>query len=117
MISTCPYTRCPGGGIPTAVNFTLTATAVEEAATGKLGSDPDRISLKFGGDAASEYPEGTGVTLTADPNGRHARAVFSGACSGAGEYGVSASCRVTMSANRSVTVTYQCEPGFTCLDD
>jgi len=54
------------------------------------------------------------IRLIANPTGSHARAVFSGDCSKTGDYGKKAECFVKLAPDPKVTVTYQCQAGFTC---
>jgi len=48
------------------------------------------------------------------PSAKHARAVFSGDCIKTGEYGKKAECSTKLAPDPEVTVTYECEKGFTC---
>jgi hypothetical protein len=75
-------------------------------------SDPPGITLSHAGRASGTF-EGA-VTITADPTGKHARAVFSGDCIKIGEYGQKAECHVKLAPDPKVTVTYECRAGFTC---
>jgi hypothetical protein len=108
----CPYRDCLADGTP--VETALTVTGAEDGATGDVTSKPSGISIDGAGDGSVGYDDGTVVRLRARPDGKRARAVFSGACSDSGAYGTASTCHVPMIGNRSVRVTYQCEPGFTC---
>lgn len=110
----CPYNLCLVDGTPAVTGFALTVTGAEEGATGDVKSKPSGISIAGAGVDTWGYEGETEVTLKADPVGKRARAVFSGACSESGSYGKKATCTMTMNATSSVTVTYQCEAGFTC---
>lgn len=114
VTATCPYNLCLIDGTPAVTGFALTVTGVEEGATGDVRSKPSGISIAGAGVDTWGYEGGTEVTLKADPVGKRARAAFSGACSESGSYGKKATCTMTMDATSSVTVTYQCEAGFTC---
>ncbi len=114
VIATCPYRDCLPDGTPVVTGFALTVTAVKDGATGDVSSKFSGISIAGAGVDSWGYEGGAEVTLRADPSGKNARAVFSGACSESGRYGKKASCTLTMDATSSVTVTYQCEAGFTC---
>jgi hypothetical protein len=54
------------------------------------------------------------VALTAEPTNKHARAVFSGDCKKTGEYGERAECIVKLAPDPKVSVTFECEKGFSC---
>jgi hypothetical protein len=110
----CPYRACLVDGTPVEEGFALTVTGVADGATGDVTSKPSGIFIAGVGDTSWGFEGGTVVSLRANPDGARARAVFSGACSESGEYGKKATCDVPITATQSVTVTYQCEPGFTC---
>jgi hypothetical protein len=112
--ATCPYRDCLADGTPVVTGFALTVTAVTSGATGEVRSKFQGISIDGAGSDSWGYEGGAEVTLTAEAIGDNARAVFSGACSVSGPYGEKATCTLTMDATKAVTVTYQCEPGFTC---
>ena len=115
VTATCPYRECLPDGTPVVTGFALMVTGVEEGATGDVTSKPSGISIAGAGFDTWGYEGGTVVTLTADPgDDQRARVVFSGDCSELGSYGKKATCTMTMDATRSVTVTYQCQAGFTC---
>jgi hypothetical protein len=83
----------------TPVKFPLTIT--------KAGTGSGTVQCNTGsgaGACASEYNEGTEVTLTATAAAGSTFAGWSGACTGAG------SCEVTMSAAKSVTATFTKSP-------
>lgn len=109
--STCPYTACPGNGLPTA---TLSVTADASAATGSVASKPEGINLAGGGEQDFDFND-LDVKLKARPLGEHARAVFSGDCVKTGEWGEAENCKLKLGPDKQVTVTYECEPGYTCL--
>jgi len=77
--------------------FSLTVTKAGSG-DGTVTSSP--IGINCGSDCTEAYGSGTSVTLTANPGGGSTFKAWSGACSG------TATCTVTMSANRSVTATY-----------
>ena len=114
VIATCPYRDCLADGTPVVTGFALTVTAVKDGATGDVASKFSGISIVGAGVDTWGYEGGAEVTLRADPVGKNARVVFSGACSESGRYGKKTTCTLTMDATSAVTVTYQCEPGFTC---
>jgi hypothetical protein len=114
VTATCPYTTCLPDGTPVVTGFALNVTAVKDGATGEVRSKFPGISIDGAGFDSWGYEGGAEVTLTAEASGNNARAVFSGACSGTGGYGEKTTCTLTMNATSAVTVTYQCEPGFTC---
>lgn len=68
-------------------------------ASGTVTSTPPGIAC--GSDCTESYDLGTGVTLTADPEGSAAFAGWSGACTG-----TSLTCTLTMDGPRSVTATF-----------
>ena len=62
--------------------------------------------ISCGADCSESYPEGTVVTLTAQPGKGSAFTSWSGDCSGTG-----ISCQVTMDAERAVTATFTASGG------
>lgn len=114
VVATCPYTACLADGTPVVTGFEFTVTGIEEGATGEVRSKPSGISVTGAGNDLWGYEGGTEITLKADPAGKNARAVFSGDCSEIGSYGKKATCTLTVDATSSVSVTWQCEAGFTC---
>lgn len=114
VVSTCRFTDCMFPGIPISVTQTLSVKTVNETAGGTVTSAPDGISVATAGDTSAPFPIDTVVTLNANPKGIYARAVLSGDCTATGSYGALATCTVKMDVARSVTVTYQCQPGFSC---
>jgi hypothetical protein len=114
VVATCPFTACIGPGIP-AIEVTLAILSLNVPAGTSLGrvlSDPPGITLQGSGEASGLFPGD--VTLIAEPTGKHVRAVFSGDCKKAGEYGQRAECIVKLAPDPKVTVTFECEKGFTC---
>jgi hypothetical protein len=111
---TCSFTDCLPDGTPVETGFALTVTGVNSGATGEVISQPRGISVTGAGNNSWGYESGTVVRLRANPDGKRARAVFSGACTATGEYGKKSTCDVAMVATQSVTVTYQCKPGLAC---
>ncbi len=88
------YLYAIGGG---ASNPTLTVSK-SGSGSGTVTSSPAGINC--GSTCSASYASGTGVTLTAAAAGGSTFAGWSGACSGTG------TCAVTMSANQSVTATF-----------
>ncbi len=83
---------------PAASKYTL---SVVKAGSGSVTSKPSGISC--GTLCAASFSSGTSVTLTAKPSSR--KVVFAGwtgACSG-----TALTCKITMSANKSVTATFK----------
>jgi hypothetical protein len=78
------------------------ALAVNEAGTGS-GAVKCEVGAGPPGTCATEYPEGTALTLIAEAGAGSEFAGFSGACSGF-------TCEVTMDAPRSVTATFDLIP-------
>jgi hypothetical protein len=105
----CPWTGCTTGG--PVVSLAVTTTAA--TATGRVTSAPAGIDITGAGTATVGFSV-LETTLTATPTGDHARAVFSGDCAATGDYGKSASCKVTLGPEKTVTVAFDCEGGYTC---
>jgi hypothetical protein len=115
--ATCRFNDCgPNGPV-----MRISVTAVVNGATGTVESIPDAILITGAGTA--EFPfEETDPNFIAEPLGPHARATFTDGCVATGKYGSKAYCkqlaRVLLpsptSAPHPITVTYDCEPGFTC---
>jgi List-Bact-rpt repeat protein len=80
----------------------LTVT-LEGDASGTVTSSPPGINC--GSDCTELYDLGTGVTLTAKPEGGAAFAGWSGACTGS-----STTCTLTMDSAKSVTATFTNKP-------
>jgi hypothetical protein len=110
IASTCPFTKCLAGGMPA---VTLIVTAIGSGATGQVESKPAGIALVGNGSQSGDFTD-TDVKLKAIPLGPHARAVLTGGCTETGDYGEAAPCKLELGPNKQVTVTYECEPGFTC---
>jgi hypothetical protein len=107
----CPWTGCTPAGPTAAINV----TGVANGATGNLTSTPSGIDLDGAGTIIGAQFTELEIVLLGVPRGLHARAVFSGDCIEVGDYGLNATCPVTLGGrNKVVTVTYECEPGFTC---
>lgn len=115
VTATCPFTLCKADGIPatsvTAVLF-LPPGVMPGSSLGRVHSEPHGITLSGAGQASESFPGD--VTLIAEPTGGHVRAVFSGDCVRAGEYGQRAECIVKLAPDPKVTVTFECQKGFTC---
>jgi hypothetical protein len=107
VIASCSFTVCRG--TPAVV---LSVDVVGAAATGRVDIDPQGVTLL--GDARASLAFDETVTPTAEPQGRHARVVFSGDCIKTGEYGEKAECTLKLMADPKVVVTYNCQKGFTC---
>jgi sulfatase modifying factor 1 len=90
------------------------------AGGGTVTSSPSGISC--GSTCATDFSQGTVVTLTATPDAISIFAGWSGACSGLGNCVVTLNAAVTVTATflRAVggacTSTSDCQAGFTCLD-
>src|SRR6185436_18848816 len=106
VATSCPWTSCVAGGTPA---VTLSVNSVEGAATGSIDSRPAGIALAGSGEQENQFSE-LDIKLKARPNGAHARAVFSGDCVKTGDYGEAAPCKLTLGPDKSVTVTWECEP-------
>ena len=76
---------------------------VEGDGSGSVTSSPAGINC--GSDCTETYDAGTGVTLTATPQGGSTFAGWGGACTGS-----STTCTLTMNASRSVTATFTTKP-------
>jgi hypothetical protein len=105
----CPFTDCKGS--EPAVG--LTVNAVADAATGHVKSIPKGIDIKGAGASTWLFTQAD-VKLSAEPDDPHARAVFSGACVATGPYGEDGECKLNLAGGKTVTVTYECEPGYRC---
>jgi hypothetical protein len=106
----CYFTGCSGNTPFFILNITVNVAA--GSSLGRVLSDPPGITLSGAGEASGSFPGN--VTLIAEPTGRHVRAVFSGACNKTGEYGERAECIVKPAPDPKVSVTLECEKGFTC---
>jgi hypothetical protein len=109
VTASCPFTLCEAGHPETTFTVVITTGT---SAIGRVTSDPPGITLSHAGRASGTF-EGA-VTIAAEPTGKHARAVFSGDCIKTGEYGKKAECSTKLAPDPEVTVTYECEKGFTC---
>lgn len=105
---TCPFTFCDGAKPVVRLNVSVSAGTT----LGRVTSSPAGIKLS-GAARASGLFSGD-ATLTAEPTSKHARAVFSGDCKKSGEYGEKADCLVKLAPDPKVTVSFECEKGFTC---
>jgi len=118
FVPTCRFNDCSPNGLPV---FTIAVTGVTNGATGTVESIPDGLHLTGAGTATFSFSEND-VNFIAEPVGAHARARFTNGCVATGAYGTKAYCknltRVILQAPASgphpITVTYECEPGFTC---
>jgi hypothetical protein len=110
VMGTCPFTDCLGSD--PAVG--LTVQAIADAATGNVKSIPKGIFLRGGGVSKWFFTQAD-VKLSAEPADSHARAVFSGDCVATGAYGEDGECKLNLAGGKTVTVTYECEPGYSCL--
>jgi hypothetical protein len=108
--SACIYSGCAPGGVRTVA---LEVVADASAASGRVTSSPGGIDITGSGAQSASFGE-LDQRLTAQPAGRHARAVFSGDCTAAGDWGKRASCDLKLGPDKTVTVTWECEPGFDC---
>jgi hypothetical protein len=106
----CPWTSCPGGGVPGVQLEVITQT---NGATGQVESKPLGIALVGQGDVSAIFTQ-LNVKLTAKGLGPHAIVHFFGACVAVGRAGQSVQCPVTLGGDKVVTVSYECESGFTC---
>jgi uncharacterized repeat protein (TIGR02543 family) len=88
------------------VNYTLT---VSKSGSGSVISSPAGINC--GTSCSASYANGASVTLTASAATGYSFSGWSGACSG-----TSASCTVSMTAARSVTVTFSQNVALTTQD-
>jgi hypothetical protein len=119
VTASCPYTRCIVGGIPA---VTLTVSAETHNATGHVDSEPAGISLSGSGTSTNVFPKDPQsppphprvAILVAEPQGKHARAVFSGDCTNNAGFGEKVHCDVPLVPDPQVTVTYECQDGFAC---
>ena len=82
---------------PPLTRWTLTVT---KAGAGNGTVTSSAAGINRGSTCVATYNNGTAVTLTARATGRNRFGGWSGACSGTG------SCVVSMTANRSVTATF-----------
>jgi hypothetical protein len=80
------------------LNVTQAAVSQYSIAAAKAGNGNGTVTVN---PAGSTFTAGTVVTLTAAPDGNSAFAGWSGGCSG-----TSATCKVTMNSNTSVTATF-----------
>jgi hypothetical protein len=110
LAGTCPFDACLGN-IP-AVD--LTVNAIEDNATGHVKSIPKTLDLEGAGTTTELFTQ-PDATVVAKPASIHARAVFSGDCAATGAYGEDAECELNLAGGKKVTVTYECEPGRSCL--
>jgi hypothetical protein len=107
----CPWTECAGGGLP---GVDLTVKAVAKGATGHVSSKPAGIDLEGASDGGTAIFTQLEVKLMAKALGPHARVQFSGDCSDTTRVGQTVQCKLTLGPNKEVTVTYLCDPGWTC---
>jgi hypothetical protein len=85
-----------------------TQLTVKVEGSGSVTSSPAGINC--GSDCTETYDPGTGVTLTATPQGGSTFAGWGGACTGS-----STTCTLTMNASKSVTATFTTKPVLTVL--
>jgi phospholipase C len=96
---------CGGGASSSSVSPSGSVQLSVQAAgagAGMISSNPAGINC--GAACSASFVEGTQVTLTAAPMGNSFFAGWAGACSG------SAVCKVTLTANASVTATFDTSP-------
>ena len=91
-----------GGDPPPPGSFTL---SVAKAGTGSGTVTSSPTGINCGADCSEPYSEGTSVSLTATPDSGSTFSGWSGACAGTG------SCALSMTANRSVTATFNTDGG------
>lgn len=89
-----------GGPPPPPPNRTLAVTPPSGTGTGAITG----TGISCPGDCTETYPDGTAVTLSANPTGGSTFAGWTGDCSGTGP------CNLTMTANRSVSAVFN-SPG------
>jgi hypothetical protein len=106
----CRYTLCKGATPATDVTVVLTTPG--GASMGQVVSNPPGITASRAGEFHGQFPGD--VTLTAEPTGKHVRALFSGACTNTAGYGERTECVVKLAPDPKVTVSFECEKGFTC---
>jgi hypothetical protein len=85
-----------------------TQLTVKVEGSGSVTSSPAGINCGSGSDCTETYDPGTGVTLTAAPQGGTTFAGWGGACTGS-----STTCTLMMNAARSVTATFTTKPVLT----
>lgn len=101
------YAAITGGSSPGGVTFNLT---VQKNGTGAgTVSTVGSAAIACGSDCAETYDDGASVTLQATAASGSVFAGWSGACSG------TASCNLNMTANRSVTATFNTSGGSSSL--
>ena len=94
-----------GGGNPTSYQLTVQSSG---AGGGTITSSPSGINC--GSTCTASFPSGTAVTLTEAANSNSTFGGWGGACSGAG------SCSITISANTSVTATFNAQANVSSLN-
>ena len=111
----CPYTLCVASPDPQAPGrpaVKVTVSVPAGSALGSVQSAPPGITLSGAGEASGSFSGD--VVLIGAPTDRHVRAVFSGDCQKTEQYGQRAECIVKLAPDPTVTVTFECETGFTC---
>jgi hypothetical protein len=96
-------------------------TGLANGATGHVKSIPKGLDVSGAGEQTRVFTQ-LDVKLSAEPQGRHARAVFSlddcdptvEQCGATGAYGEDVGFKLMLHRDRSVTVTNECQPGFAC---
>ena len=91
-----------GGDPPPPGSFTL---SVAKAGTGSGTVTSNPTGINCGADCSEAYTDGTSVSLTATPASGSTFGGWSGACTGTGP------CALSMTANRSVTATFNTDGG------
>jgi hypothetical protein len=109
VMGTCPFTECRGS----APAVGLTVQAVADAATGRVKSIPKGIDLRGSGASTWLFTQAD-VKVLAVPAADQVRVVLSGGCLATGAYGEAVMCELNLAGGKSVTVTYECQPGYTC---
>jgi hypothetical protein len=114
VTASCAFTACVGKTPVVKVYASMfnRPVALGGISLGRVVSNPPGLTLSGTGEASGLFPGD--VTLIAEPTGKHVRAVFSGDCIKAGEYGDRAECVVKLAPDPKINVTFECEKGFTC---
>lgn len=91
-----------GLGIATLLNpFVASTLTVSTSGAGTVTASPSGITC--GSDCTEDYPTGSVITLTANPDSGQMLSAWGGACSASGS---SSTCSVTMDAAKTVSATF-----------